>query len=257
MDLKDYRPVRSLKGLIRVPAFIGQFGEALLSEYETARRGNENFELEEGMRGSNPFITGLVNYVFAQKGRKFRTLEPTDDILGKPFFIIKKLGASYTSLNALDVWLKEPKKVNRDLWERVHRLAEGTLGHSPKGTFRIQGFYAIPCESGGTYPIFYRVLIKPAKNFKVIDPSSMQEYDGRTNPLDLPTGTRFDSLDKNGMVIPAENGRFMKWTLENGLSRVCLTGDGDLDSSDDYLANSDGDGWVGVVDAKSSRQIFS
>ena len=248
MGLKDYQPVREMpETLVSVPSFIrGSFGKAFMQAYEKARKGNENLAFKEAQGdvfpGSNVLMTGLANLVFAQSGAGFRTVVPTDDIYKTIFPMIK--GKHYADLNALDVWQSSPSRDgNKGLWEQAHKLARQHLKADPKGSFRIQGFYCAPNRSEKGYG----VKITPAGNFRVIE----------SDKLDLPTGTKFNSLDENGLVIPDKNGTFTKYTLGNGLSRVYLDNVGGLSSGDDVLAGSSDNGRVVVVSAEGTAQKFS
>lgn len=242
LSLEDFIPVAKLpRDLIVVPSFIqGDLREAFLPAYEQARRGNNYFAFENGagetgeLRGSNVFMTGLANYVFAQAGAKLRTPVPTDDIYGKNGIFPMIENQLYSDLNAFDVWQTKPSyDKNKGIWTQLHELAEAELGRTPKGTFRIQGFYCLPSEGKNDY----NIEIKPAENFKVIE----------DDKLDLPTGTKFNSLDENGIVVPDKQGKLTKYTLGNGVSRVFADSDGELCSDDDGLQDSDTDGREVVV----------
>lgn len=235
MELSDFQPAKELpKELIQTPSFLtGSLAETFFPKYEQARQGNQALGFKETRNGSNPLITGLVNKVFADNEGKFRTPVPTDDIYKDIYSLIRD--EFHTDLNALDVWQEKPAyKRNQEIWEQAIELAkqEGVT----EFPFRIQGFYCLPDSSKESY----QIKIEQADNFRVIS-------DKR---LSLPTGTKFDSLDENGMIIPNENGKFTKYTLRNGLSRVCLNGYGYLNSNGDNLANSNDIGRVVVVDAE-------
>ncbi len=249
-NLKDFTPViKTSDNLVQVPTFIqGNLKGTFMPEYEKARQKNKNFAFEayssqkDVLFGSNVFMTGLTNWVFAQAGANFRTPVPTDKIYQNIFPMIKD--NFYLDLNAFDVWSEEPSnKKNKTLWQQVRELARENLGEIPKETFRVQGFYCIPNPSVNDYG----VEIKPAKNFRIIESKN----------LNLPTGTNFNSIDSKGMVIEATNGKFTKYTLGNGLSRVGLGGDGDLGSCGDSLAYSDGYGRVVILDAEGVATKFS
>lgn len=251
MNLEDYQPVKQLpKNLIQIPAFLAQFGEAFTVPYEKAREKNNNFKLYSGSRGGNPFIAGLVNKVFAENGGKFRTPTPSDNIYETIFPMIEDRFC--IELNAFDVWQRAPNhEPNIEIWKQSYELVEKYLGRTPKGTFRIQGFYIVPNKRmGGDY----QTEIIPASNFKIIEPENMPEYDGKENPLDLPTGTEFNVLDK-GLIVPldeGESGIFTKYTLGNGLSGVYFYGDGGIGSVNSCLPASIKDGRVVVINAESA-----
>lgn len=221
MELRDYQPFQMPESLIQVPAFVWRFGKDFSQIYEKARKENNNFEFHDGLRGANSFMTGLVNKVFADNGAKFRTVTPSDNIYETIYPIL--MGKFSVQLNAFDVWQKAPKgKESKKIWREIHELTEEHLGRKPQGTFRVQGFYAVPCKKwGGTY----QTRILPAPNFEVIE----------DDKLDLPSGTRFNSTNKKGLIIPNNKGRFAKYTLLNGVSDVSVSRKGD------FYSNNDGD----------------
>ncbi|MFA5173861.1 MAG: hypothetical protein WC438_01645 [Candidatus Pacearchaeota archaeon] len=241
INLENLQPTSETLNLIPVPTFItGTLEEAFSPIYEPARRGNDNFKFRGKDRGtligSNFLNTGLANWVFAQSGGKFRIAVPTDNSYETIYPMIK--GNFYTDFNASDVWEAKPSyEKNNEIWKQIIELAEKTQG-KVKFPFRMQGVYCIPDNSKKSYG----ARIEPAKNFRIIE-------DDR---LSLPTGTRFNSLDENGIIIPDKNGQFTKYTLGNGLSRVCLYSYGNLSSDDADLANSGGYGRVAVVGAEGA-----
>jgi len=107
----------------------------------------------------------------------------------------------------------------------------------------MQGFYCIPDKrKGGDY----QARIEPAPNFKIIE----------DDKLNLQTGTKFNELDENGIVKPQDNGRFTKYALGNGVSRVYLGRGGDLGSDVSYLDGTDDSGRVVIVAAEGvARKI--
>lgn len=250
-ELSDLQPVRELPStLVLVPTFITGTLEQLFSpEYEEARQGNDSFAFrgkDSGTsKGSNVFNLGLANKVLADAGGKFRTPVPTDNVYRDIYPMIKD--NFYADLNALDVWEEAPSyDRNIQIWEQVIELAKKQLkkqGESLRFPFRIQGFYCTPDSSEKGYG----AKITPAGNFRVI----------QDDKLDFPSGTRFDSLEENGMIVPKENGKFTKYTLGNGVSRVCLDGYGDLDCDCDNLGGSYVNGRVVIVDAEGIAQKFS
>lgn len=255
MAIKDLTPIREIsENLIVVPTFLtGKLKKEVLPEYGKEFGNNSYFDFydtdKEFIRGSNIFIVGGLNKIL--EGSQFRTAVPTDNIYEAIFPMIK--GNFYTDLNALDVWKAKPKyKKNNGIWRLANELAEEHLGKSPSGTFRIQGVYCVIDEDEEGY----NARILPAKNFRIISPSDMPEYEGK-NPLDLESGTKFDVLDQNGLIIPKRKGKFTKGTLGNGVSGVYLYGDGGLDSDGDGLAYSDDNGRVVVLDAEGVVPKFS
>jgi len=248
VKLSDFQPIRETpENLIQIPTFIkGALAQAFIPEYEKARKGKDNFAFKRvdnsGVRkGSNVFNLGLANKVFANAGGKFRTPVPTDSVYQTIFPLVED--KFYTDLNALDVWGVEPSyERNLAIWRQVIKLAEQKK-KDLRFPFRIQGFCCVPDESEKGYG----VKIEPADNLRII----------QDDKLSLPTETRFNSLDENGMINPEDSGRFTKYTLGNGLSRVCLYGVGDLVSYGDLLADSYDYGRVVLVDAEGVAPNFS
>ncbi len=240
VEVKDFQPAREMpETLVRVPGLItdGAFAEAVLRKYQELAGSNANFRFNG--RGSNVFITGLVNKVLEDSG--FRVAVPTDRAYEEIFPLIKD--KFYTDFNALDVRAKKPvRKENVEIWNRVIELAEQSLGRSPQFPFRVQGFYCVPDETKKGY----EAGIEPAKNFRVIE-------DER---LSLPTETKFKELDENGMIVPSNKG-FTLYALDNSVSRVCLSGGGYLGSDYVNLADSYDTGRVAFVDAEGVASKFS
>ena len=246
MDIKDLQPIKGMpKNLIIVPTFLsGALKDAVIPAYLKSTKGNSNFSFydtdKESARGSSPIINGAVNCVL--RDSKFRTAVPTDNIYSTIFPMIE--GNFYTDFNAFDVReMKHSYERNDTLWRRVIELAEEKQG-SVKFPFRMQGFYCIldKNEKKG-----YGFGILPANNFRIIE-------DERLN---LPSGTRFNLLDENGIIVPDKKGKFDWYTINDGLSRVCMDGDGDLSSGYVSLVDSNVDGRVVVVNAEGVAPNFS
>lgn len=242
--ISDLTPVREKDNLIIVPTFLtGKLKDAVLPPYQELIKDNSSFQFvdtdKETARGSNVFIAGGLNYVL--KDSKFRTAVPTDNIYETIFPMIKD--NFYSDLNALDVREKKPEnKKNGDLWKKIVELAEEKQG-SMKFPFRIQGFYCVPDANEKNYG----ASLVPAKNFQIIQ-------DERLNLL---TGTKFSTLDTNGMINPDKNGNFTWYALDNGLSGVYLLRSGYLDSVGVGLAYSVDFGRVVLLDAEGVAPKFS
>lgn len=246
--LSELQPMREMpENLIVVPTFLnGKLKDTVLPDYEKSFAGNSNFEFydtnKEDARGSNVFILGGLNNILENSG--FRMIVPTDNIYGKPFEMIKD--KFYTDLNALDIRGKEPDyKKNNGIWQQAKNLIEEHEGRLNLPS-RIQGFYfeLDETEKG------YGVRIIPAKNFRVL----------QDDRLNLPSGTKFNSLDDIGMINPlneGEKGKHDWYSIDNSVSRVYLNRSGDLGSYYDYLASSNDDGRVVIVDAEGVAPKFS
>lgn len=201
ISLSEYIPVNKRQGReIQVPSFIsGSFADSFVPVYESQSDDNLSFIFhdrdESGvLQSSSVLSSGLANYVL--RDTNFRVAVPTDNIYQDIFPMID--GNFYTDLNALDVWDSEPKysknqQIYRDVIAVANSHVKNTDYRDVRFPFRIQGFYMIPDESSGGK---YHARIEPAENFRVIDDEQSRKR------LDLPTGTMFDSLDKNGMIIP-------------------------------------------------------
>ena len=245
--LKDFHPAREMpETLVRVPTFIqGALADAFLPEYERARKGNDYFAFCQGkgeageLRGANVFSAGLTNKVLADAETGFRVIVPTDAVYKEIYPMIKD--NFYTEFNALDIWEMQPEEESKQLkiWKQAVALAESTQGKA-NFPFRIQGVYCLPDKRKEGY----QARIIPAPNFRVIEDKK----------LSLPTGTKFNSLDENGMIVPDARGKFTKYTLGKGVSGVCLYGDGGFSSNSDSLGGSSGDGRVVAVDAEGEQK---
>ena len=243
--LKDFHPAREMpETLVRVPTFIqGALADAFLPEYERVRKGNDSFAFsqkrgENGeLRGANVFSAGLTNKVLADAETGFRVIVPTDAVYKEIYPMIKD--NFYTEFNALDIWEIRPEdKANLQIWEQAVALAESTQGKA-NFPFRIQGVYCLPDKRKEGY----QARIIPAPNFRVIEDKK----------LSLPTGTKFNSLDENGMIVPDARGKFTKYTLGKGVSGVFLNSDGGFGSNSGNLG-SGGYGRVVAVDAEGEQK---
>ena len=245
-ELSELYPTREIpKNLIKVPTFLaGRLKDAVLPIYQKLAGNNPIFVFvdtnNESARGSNVFIAGGINKVL--EGSKFRVATPTDNIYKTIFPLVKD--RFYTDLNALDVKEKKPDyKRNNGLWKKVIELAEQKLERQPIFPFRVQGFSCVPDETGKDYG----ARIVPADNFEIIE-------DDR---LGLPSKTIFSRLEDNGVIIPDNNGDKRWYSLDNGLSGVCLGRSSDLVARGGDLGGSDVDGRVVVVDAVGVASEFS
>jgi len=246
MNIKDLIPIREEmpENFVKVPCFLeGTLLTAFIPEYEKARKSNSNLkfkEVEDVAKGSSVLISGLANKGLAPN---FRIAVPTDNIYETIFPMIKD--KFYSDLNALDVWLTKPDyEGNKRIWKQANSLVEEKLGSIPKTPFRIQGFCCISDKREKEYGI----ILEPSSNFRII----------ASDKLSLPNGTSFNSLDKDGMIIPDNNGKFQHYILGNGVSGVCLYGNGDLGSDDYYgLADSRSNGRMVVFGAGGAARKFS
>jgi uncharacterized membrane protein YiaA len=226
--------------LVQVPGFLGgSLADRYMPRYEREMNGNSKFYFGEKdnsgfVRGVSSFGVGLLNRVFSldEKGNfidpKFRTIVPTDNIYEIVYPMVRD--GLYTHLNALDVWekSKNDKNIfgymsNAGIWNQAVELAEQNQGRV-KFPFRIQGFYFVPGENEG----IYREKIVPAKNFRLI----------QDDRLSLPTGTKFDSLDEEGIIEPKDDGRFNKHTKGYSVSANFFCDNGDWISYCDNLSLS-------------------
>ena len=234
--LSNFQPVKEIpQTLVQVPGFIqGDFLEAFIPAYTEATQGNPYLSKLQDGKGSSPLISGLVNKVLSSTS--FRVATPTDNVYDKILPLVK--GKYYTDLNAFDVWEQSPSFTqNEQLWKDVIALAREQKGSDVDFPFRLQGFYVTPEKSSGGV---YRVKVEAAPNIRVIE-------DKR---LGLPSETRFDKLDENGMIVQKENGKFAHFSIGNGLSAVCLNNLGYLYAYYYNLGNSNASGRVVVVDAE-------
>ena len=220
--------------LIQVSGFIeGEFLKSFSQAYQEAAQGNPYLSKLQDGKGSSPLIGGLANKVLAETG--FRVATPTDDVYTEIFPLVE--GKHYTDFNAFDVWeQKQSYTQNQQLWEDTIALAREQKGSDVNFPFRLQGFYVTPDTSAGG---IYQVKLEAAPNTRVIE-------DER---IGLPSGTTFDELDQDGMIVPKENGKFARYTLDNGLSAVYLDNRGSLNSGN-YIGSSSDSGRVVVVDAE-------
>ena len=221
--------------LIQVSGFIeGEFLKSFSQAYQEAAQGNPYLSKLQDGKGSSPLIGGLANKVLAETG--FRVATPTDDVYTEIFPLVE--GKHYTDFNAFDVWeQKQSYTQNQQLWEDTIALAREQKGSDVNFPFRLQGFYVTPDTSAGG---IYQVKLEAAPNTRVIE-------DER---IGLPSGTTFDELDQDGMIVPKENGKFARYTLDNGLSAVYLNNNGNLNSYYNFIDYSDDGGRVVVVDAE-------
>ena len=125
--------------------------------------------------------------------------------------------------------LSDSYKPNNALLKRIHDLAEDEVG-SVKFPFMIEGFKYVPDGSQG-----YGVTIVPKSDFRVIQD---ERLDGRFS------GRKFNDTDELGLPKFDRNGTRTWYARNSGLSRLFLNRHLSLDSYNDYLADSDGNGRV-------------
>jgi hypothetical protein len=229
-------------------------GKDALNLYKTLEKERAKFRENSGLNsagynpkneeiyGSNVAIAGVVNRLVASFG--LRVAIPGDDVNRNIYNLIK--GRYYTDFNSLVAQEKKPSNErNTGLWKRVIELAEEKLGRSPQFPFRIDGFYVQPDETEKGYGI----KIVPADNFQIVEDERFSSKYNRK---------KFTIVDKNG--VPADlgdNGRRTNFIRDNGLSRVCLSGAGDLGASYDYLADSNDYGRVVLIADEVGAQNFA
>jgi len=244
LTMKDLVPmIETPENLVIVPTFItGTLKRAFLPQHQAVAGDNPNFQFydtnQEHARGSNVFIVGGANQVLAPN---FRVAVPTDKVYKEIYPMIKN--RFYADLNALDIKKDKPiKKRNQGLWKQAIKLAEAQLKRTPEYPFRIQGFCCVPDKRRKGY----QARLEQAPNFRVIE----------DDKLDLPSETRFNLLDKNGVVVPDNHGTFKVYTRPDGVLRVCVNSNGTLYAGDS-LTDSDDGGRVVVVGAEGITQKFS
>ncbi len=219
---------------IVVPTILeGKLLRACLPTYRKLVGDNPHFRNKSDVPfdgiGSNLLIVGALNYVI--RDSRFRVATSSDNIYPTIFPLVQN--KFYTDLNALDVREKKPSyEKNNGIWEQAKNLVEENLG-TLKLPARVQGFYFVLDENEENYG----ARIIPAENLRVI-------HDKRLN---LPSGTRFGSLDELGMIIPKEKGKYTWYSRDDGVSRVCLLMDGGLNLCSDSLADSVDNGRMVIV----------
>lgn len=233
INLNKYQPVREMsRNLVRVPGLITDnpgFLEDFTLAYNEVAQGNPYLTRLQNGKGSNPLIGGLANKVL--QGTGFRVATPTDDVYSGIFPLVEE--KHYTDLNAFDVWGQKPNYTpNQAIWEDVINLARQQKGGDVEFPFRIQGFNVVPDESSGG---IYQVRLEAAPNFRLIEDEKINLKGG------------FNELDENGMIVQEEEGRFTRYAIGNGLSRVSLGYIGDLGSDYGNIVNSIGGGRVVLV----------
>jgi len=184
------------------------------------------------IRGSNSFRAGQMNKLLKNSG--VRVAVPGDDFNGDIYNLIKD--KYYTDFNAFAVHKEKPNyEKNNGLWTRVSELIEEVNGSVPAHSM-IQGFYALPNKTEKNYGI----KIVSASNFELIEDDRLSE---RYN------GWKFDKVDEKGLPLSLDKSKGNRtfYTRNDGLSRVFLNNNGDLNAWGDDLAGSNYSGRVVLV----------
>ncbi len=225
----------------------GNDAEKLFEAYQTeAKKFSNNAQLNvlkynknsKEIYNSNVFVSGLLNKLLSKSN--LRVSVPGDDFNGDIYKLVKD--KHYTDFNALVCQEKAPSyEKEKNLWEKVIKLAEKKHG-KVKFPFMIQGFYIAPDETEKNYG----VKIIPASNFEIIEDERLSiKYNS----------WKFDSIDKKGIPLSLDKNKGSRtfYTMENGLSRVCLDGIGSLGVRGDYLGVSGDFGRVVIVSTEGAN----
>ncbi|MFH1430977.1 MAG: hypothetical protein ABIG37_00725 [Nanoarchaeota archaeon] len=244
LQISDFTPVDKLpENSVEVPTLLqGEFGKVVLAEYQKQVRekyqDNDSLKaLSSDRKGSNIFISGLLYKIL---GPKFRPVIPADDRDGKISALVKD--KHYTDFNALIVRSNKPTyKKNPNILRNIIETTEEKQGKI-QFPFMITGFStdSWPEDIEG-----YDLKFAPEKDFSCVS-------DERLNGKKYPYGTRFTNVDDLGLPLFDKNGTRIWYAKEQGVSRLFLTCDLVLYSSDGNLAGSYPGGRVVVVSAEGS-----
>lgn len=239
------------KSLIREPKIeladflVGPFGEAVLEEYQgRAEADYDNnpklnvLEYKDGVViGSNPFAVTLVNQIVSQE--RLRTATPSD--------------------------LEEILRFNRPDLDLRNYYEDSALvlrpGDGPNPYLAVN----LASQIRSRNPNFQFPVMIPLSSLELVkDPDSSYGLSFKLREdaqviyapqLDHKNeGKRFNETDEKGLPIFNKDGTRILYTRQDGISRLSLRGDLDLDSDDDGLAYSDEPGRVVVVRGGASQK---
>ena len=242
-DIKFVREA-SKNQIVVVPAFLSDdvLRCSFLPEYNRVVKeeygNNETLRKLDGEgRGSTPFIAGLTRKILANYG--VRPVISADDKDGMISEMVR--GKYYTDFG--DLVVHSPKETygrNEKLLKNLIEVVEDKVG-SIQFPFKVTGMIPVLWEEDNEKG--YGLRFVPTEGFDYVP-------DGRLN---LPTGTKFDTIDDKGIINPNENGLRTWYSKPDGLSRLYLNRNLDLYSYDGDLDDSNSDGRVVVVDAEGER----
>src|SRR3989344_5817350 len=216
-----------------------EYNERIKSYNEKARKSLDIFSDRKGeMAGSNCFAPIILRDLFPESSRLAtmydleRVTEVNPDAL-KGFYIdtglvLRTEGDSY----------KENVFLAKNLAEQLkHR---GITLENPKVIY----FDALDLEENpeSAYGLVYKLNERANLGKNIIDASEL------TNDF------MFKTINEKGIPVKDENGNRNLYTREDGLSRFVLDRDSDVLSYDRYLADSDDDGQVVVIENKQSLE---
>lgn len=189
----------------------------------------------EEIVGSTPFAVAGLNDVLENYGARTCNLKD----LSSPEVMALAKGKYYIDSRNLIARTKTDSdyEKNNSLLKTLYELAEEKLGNV-KGPFMVEGFnFVLNPEDRNGYGL---TLIKKP-DFKIVQD---ERLDGKYN------GKTFLSVDELGLPSFDKNGNKTWYARNNGLSRVFLYWDLDLNSGNGNLANSYDYGRVVALNAE-------
>ena len=200
-----------------------------------------NYDAEtKSMRGANLPLVSRLTELLAPSG--IRTAVPADDKYGDVSRLID--GRFYADFNALVL------RIRGDSYAPNDSLAKDLADKIEQK----QGKLKLPV-------MVVRPIVRYAENleygfiFDLEDVTTVIE-DERLDEKKYPTGMKFDNVDKIGLPLFDKKGKRTWYAREDGLSRLFLYCNLDLNSLDEHLADSLDNGRVVLVRGKAPSQKF-
>ncbi|MFH1585320.1 MAG: hypothetical protein ABIB79_00955 [archaeon] len=206
-------------------AFLPVYNRIVAEEY-----GNNEVlrELDKQGRGSNPFIVGLSKKILAPYGVK--PVVSADDRNRQVSKMVKL--RYYTDFQDLVVHSsKHTYYRDKKLLQNLIETVEEKVGNV-KFPFKVTGMITVPWEEDSEEG--YGLRFVPTDDFDYVSDKRLNEE----------SGSKFDNVDEKGIPKFTRNGSRRWYSKSNGLSRLYLNRNLDLDSDDDNLAYSNDNGRV-------------
>lgn len=238
----------------RMPSIVGSFiegedSERFLADHnkdaDEKYQGNKNLKIlsySEGVaKGSNIFAVARIDTKLREQGLRTATLQDLGnetilDMIRDKYYVdapVLVLRSLKDSLN--------PR--NNNLAEKLAEYLDVSKIEKTPALITGFGVASWPEDSEN-----YGLQFVPRSDFSV-------SYDDRL--LAKYNQEKFSKTDELGLPIFDKKGTRTWYTREDGLSRLYLYRDFILDSSSDYLADSDENGRVVVVNGEAASQNFS
>jgi len=224
-----------------IAPFQGKDARKIYEAVPEALRVNTEYDSRNKVvLGSTPFLVSGVDDVV----RKYGCRTPRLVDLSLPGVMAFSNGKHYVDAKTLVARSERDLDFydnNNSLLRKIFELAEEELRRIKK-SFMIEGFRFVPDDSTS-----YGLTIVKGNEFRVIQDKRLA---GKYN------GSHFNEVDEFGIPIFTRNGVRTWYARDEGLSRLCLNNDLNVDSSSRSLNGSGSSGGVMVLGAEGTRGNF-